>query len=86
MGYKNVKRRCKIKIALLIPSFDSNAVAVKHIEYYPYGGTYNEDKITPQLIQKILKEIPKGIGIYLFLDPDGECDWLEVVSDGEWLD
>ena len=29
-----------------IPSFDSNAVAVKHIEYYPYGGTYNEDKIT----------------------------------------
>ena len=43
------------------PSFDSNAVAVKHIEYYPYGGTYNEDKITPQLIQKILKEIPNGI-------------------------
>ena len=58
----------------IIPSFDANAVAVKHIEYYPYGGTYNEDEITPALISKILKEVPKGIGIYLFLDPDGE--WL----------
>ena len=69
----------------IIPSFDANAVTVKHIEYYPYGGTYDEDEITPVLISKILKEVPKGIGIYLFLDPDGECDWLEVVSDGEWL-
>lgn len=68
-----------------IPSFDSNAIAVKYIEYYPDGETYSADKITPELIQKILKEIPEGIGIYLFLDPDGECNWLEAVSDGEWM-
>ncbi len=68
-----------------IPPFDPDAVAVKHIEYYPYGGTFEEGDITPDLIAKILKEVPKGIGVYLFLDPDGECDWMEVVSDGEWL-
>lgn len=68
-----------------IYSFDSNAVAVKLIEYYPYGEIYDGDKITPELIKKILKEVPQGISIYLFLDPDGECNWLEVVSDGEWL-
>ena len=37
-----------------IPSFDSNAVAVKHIEYYPYGKTYSEEDITPQIVSKIL--------------------------------
>ena len=68
-----------------IPSFDQNAVVVKHIEYYPYGGTYNESEITPELIAGILKEISKGINIYLFLDPDAECDFMEVLSDGEWL-
>lgn len=68
-----------------IPSFKLSAVAVKHINYYPAGGTYNEDEITPFVISKILKEIPKGISIYLSLNPDGECDWLEVVSDGKWL-
>lgn len=68
-----------------IPSVASNAVAVKHIEYYPYGETYDEDEITPKLISELLEEISKGIGIFLFLDPDGECDWLEVVSDGKWL-
>lgn len=69
----------------IIPPFDPDAVAVKHIEYYPYGGVYTEDEITPKIINKILKEIPTGIGVYLFLDPDGECDGLEIVSDGEWL-
>ncbi len=69
-----------------IPSFDPLAVAVKYIEYYPsYDGTYSEDEITPELIAKILKEVRDGISIYLFLDPDGECDWMEVLSDGEWL-
>ena len=56
----------------IIPSYDANAIAIKHIEYYPYGGTYSEDEITPVLISNILKEIPDGIEIYLFLDPDGE--------------
>lgn len=69
----------------IIPSFDASAIAIKHIEYYPYGRTYKEDEITPNLISKILKRIPKGIGVYLSLNPDGECDWLEVVSDGKWL-
>jgi len=68
-----------------IPAFDTNAVAAKHIEYYPYGDTYDEPQITSKLIAEILAEIPHGISIYLFLDPDGECDFMEVLSDGEWL-
>lgn len=68
-----------------IPAFDTNAVAVKHIEYYPYGGTYDEPQITSKLIAEILAEISHGISIYLSLDPDGECDFMEVLSDGEWL-
>lgn len=68
-----------------IPAFDPNAVAVKHIEHYPYEKAYSEGEITPGVISKILKKLPKGIGVYLSLNPDGECDWLEVVSDGKWL-
>lgn len=69
-----------------IPSFDPNAVAVKYIEYYQSSGkAYTEDEITPELISKILQEISKNININLFLDPVGECDWLEVLSDGKWL-
>ena len=49
-----------------IPSVASNAVAVKHIEYYPYGETYDEDEITPKLISELLEEISKGIGIFYF--------------------
>ena len=69
----------------IIPSYDANAIAIKHIQYYPYEGTYSEDEITPVLISNILKEIPDGIEIYLFLDPDGEDDWLEVNCDGKWI-
>ncbi|MCM1248326.1 MAG: hypothetical protein NC251_07850 [Lachnoclostridium sp.] len=69
----------------IIPAFDTNAVAVKHIEYYPYGDTYDEPQITSKLIAEILAEISHGISIYLSLDPDGECDFMEVLSDGEWL-
>ncbi len=69
-----------------IPAFDTNAVAVKLIEYYPSrNGSYDESQITPELIDEILAKIPHGINIYLFLDPDGECDFMEVLSDGEWL-
>ena len=69
-----------------LPSFDPNAVAVKYIEYYDSAkAAYSEAKITPKIISKILKEVSKGINVYLFLDPDGECDWMEVLSDGEWL-
>ena len=68
-----------------IPPFDSQEIKVKHIKYYPYGGTYNESQITQELIMRILAEIPGGTSIYLFLDPYGECDSMEVLSDGEWL-
>lgn len=69
----------------IIPPFDPNKIVIKHIEYYPHGRSYSEDEITPSLISKLLKQIPKGVGIFLSLNPDGECDWLEVVSDGKWL-
>mgnify|MGYP006922127308 CR=1 FL=1 len=69
-----------------IPSFDKNMIAVKHIQYYPSRhGTYNEAEITPVLIMNILKEIYKGINLFLYLDPYGERDFMEVLSDGEWL-
>ena len=68
-----------------IPGFDPNAQAVKHIEYYPLGDVYEEAEITQEVISRMLSEIPKGIGAYFFLDPDGESDWMEVVSDGKWL-
>lgn len=70
----------------LIPSFDLDAVAIKYMEHY--GEQYNEDEITPDVISKILKELKeakKETTIYLFLDPDGESDYLEVISDGTWL-
>ena len=68
-----------------IPEFDSRAMKLKHIEYYPSDGEYEEDEITEELISKILKEIPQGIEIYLSLIPYGEDDWLEVLCDTEWL-
>ena len=69
-----------------IPSFDPNAVAIKYIEYYHSPEkSYDEDEITPELISKILQEVSKGINVDLFLDPAGECDWMEVLSDGKWL-
>lgn len=67
-----------------IPTFDTNAVAVKYI-VYPGEDTYEESQITPKLIAEILTEIPHGIEVLLYLDADGECDFMEVLSDGEWL-
>lgn len=68
----------------MVPSFDPNAVVVKYIEYYaPSEVAYNEDEITPKIVSKILKEVSEGINVNLFLDPDGECDWMEVLSDME---
>ena len=68
-----------------VPSFDPNAVAVKYIDYFNSRVAYTEDEITPKIVSKILKEVYKGINVCLFLDPDGESDWMEVLSDGEWL-
>ncbi len=69
-----------------IPSFDPNAVAANYIEYYHSPKkAYKQEEITPKIISKIIKEVSKGININLFLDPAGECDWMEALSDGEWL-
>ena len=68
-----------------IPTFDPKAIAVQHIEFYPFGEIYEQEEITESVISQILREIPEGISILFFLDPDGETDWLEVVCDGEWL-
>ncbi len=68
-----------------VPPFDHNAVAVKHIEYYPFGDIYEQNDINQEVILKILNEIPEGFTGYFFLDPYGETDWMEVVSDGTWI-
>ena len=52
----------------IIPSYDPNAVAVKYIEDNSNGEQYEEDEITPDLISKILHEVPEGIEIILYLD------------------
>lgn len=66
--------------------FDSKAIKVQYIEYFdpPYK-TYKGEEITEKIIAEILKKISDGINIYLFLDPNGEDDWLEVNCDGEWI-
>lgn len=67
-----------------------NVAAVNYIECVPYNGQYRQygkDKITPDLISKILNDVPKGIEVSLCLDSDGEEYYgcMEVVSDGKWL-
>ena len=44
-------------------------------------------KKTLQMVREHLPPSGTKIGEYvcLFLDPDGETDWMEVLSDGEWL-
>ncbi len=69
-----------------IPPFDPQAIKIQRIEYFdpPYK-EYDREEITEKIIAEVLKEIPGGINIYLFLDPDGEDNWLEVNCDSEWI-
>lgn len=69
-----------------IPSFDLHAIKIKHIEYFdpPYK-KYDLEEISEEVIIEVLRKIPKGINIYLSLDPYGEDNWLEVNCDGEWI-
>ena len=69
-----------------VPAFDATAIQLKHIEYYPsLDGVYEEKEINEAVISKILGQIPNGINVYLSLEHYGEDEWLEVISDGEWL-
>lgn len=69
-----------------IPPLGSQAIKVQQIEYFdlPYKA-YRGTEITEKIIAEVLKEISDGINIYLYLDPDGEDNWLEVNCDGEWI-
>ena len=66
-----------------IPEFDNQAIQVQYMEFGRKN--YSSDKITENLISKFLKQIPSGMDAILYLDPDGEDNWMEVLCDGEWL-
>ena len=66
-----------------IPEFDTQAIQVQYMEFGRKN--YSSDKITENLISKFLKQIPSGMDAILYLDPDGEDNWMEVLCDGEWL-
>lgn len=68
-----------------VPAYDPQAIRIQHIAYYPSGKSYEGGEITEEVISKALAEIPKGTEVYLSLIPYGEDDFLEVISDGEWL-
>lgn len=88
MEPKIIKTLCGMEVKIIpkqenIPDFDTKAIQIKHIDYYdpPYS-SYEADEITEEVISKILEEIPQGLNIYLYLDPYGEVDQLEVNCDG----
>ena len=66
-----------------VPAFDPKMIQVQYMEYGHKN--YSSDKITEDLISKFLKQIPLGMDAILYLDPDGEDNWMEVLCDGEWL-
>ena len=69
-----------------IPPFDSHAIKILRIEYFgPSYKTYYQDQITEKIIAQLLKKISDGTNVYLYLDLDGEDDWLEVNCDGQWI-
>ncbi|MCI8422529.1 MAG: hypothetical protein HFF50_03205 [Lawsonibacter sp.] len=56
------------------------------IQYLDYNGkTYCGKEITQTLIARLLQQIPSGVEAVLYLDPDGEDNWMEVLCDGTWL-
>ena len=66
-----------------VPAFDPKAIQVQYMEYGRKN--HSGDEITEELISKFLKQIPSGMDAILYLDPDGEDNWMEVLCDGEWL-
>lgn len=65
-----------------IPAFDPGAIQIQLMDW---GPGYSGAAITEEAVAAFLRSIPRGVEALLYLDPDGECDWLEVLSDGNWL-
>lgn len=60
-----------------IPAYDPAALKVQYID--------SEREVTEEAVAALLPQISKGIAVCLFLDPEGEESFMEVLSDGEWL-
>ena len=65
-----------------IPAYDPAAIRVRHIEA---GFMGDAAEISEKEVMTVLKRVGKGMEAYLFLDPDGEESFLEVLSNGKWL-
>ena len=65
-----------------IPAYDPAAIKVRHIEA---GFVGEAAEISEKEVMAVLERVGKGMEAYLFLDPDGEESFLEVLSDGKWL-
>ena len=66
-----------------IPEYDPTAVRARYIEYHS-GEVYRENEMNEALIADLLNDIPVFLEAMIYLDPRGEDDWMEVLSDGEW--
>ncbi len=65
-----------------IPVYDPTALAVQYID----AGFLNDaEEVTEKEVTAVLERIGKPMQAYLFLDPDGEASFLEILSDGKWL-
>lgn len=61
---------------------NKDVILVKHIDF---DREYTSEEITSKLLTEILQQIPEGIDARCYLDEDGEGDFLEVISDREWI-
>lgn len=68
-----------------IPEFTKDKMYITHVSYYPSYEEYEYDEITQEVIDDVLKRCSLGTEVYLYLDEYGECDFLDVCSDGEWI-
>ena len=65
--------------------FDTTAIRIQYIENGMTGERLEGAAITEEVIADVLDRILTGTAVYLSLLPNGEDDWLEVLSDGVWL-